>query len=328
MVGLMPLACAPEEPVEQDDRVVVKLTVDPVVYIDGAASQHKILERVKNATKSIFPALRRADVMVLLNQQVDIDVVQLKRDTITVVDPATGRHREAARVRFHYVTLAQVPKPLADKRALDLGVLHSVDGARVDSVLTECSANGERERQAATEPWTVFDASLPTCAEAMAREQAAIDTARKKLAHPETEIVPSELDRLYLPLPVRVTRRSAPDAGTETPVQGAHVDDPKVKARAPVAIGAPGAPGAQPAFVQLTKEDRDRELQYETDAEDEKEIRQQARAIGGDLVAGPASPAPPVFGSASYAAPNYLALYLAIIAFVVLLVGQTRRRRR
>ena len=325
LLAIAPLACGSEESVEPDDRVAVKLTLDPVVYLDGAASQRKMLERVKNETRSIFPALRRADVLVLSNQQVDVDTAQIKKESVTFVDPATGITRPGTRVRFHYVTLAQVPRALADKSGLALGVLHSPDGAHAEAVLTECSATGDRERQAASELWTVFDASLPTCADAMAREHAAIAAARKKLAHPDREIVPAEIDRVYVPLVVRLKRRQPSDAGA-APVQGPgeHADDPRVKARSPGGVARPAASGEQPDFVIISKEDKDREREFE-DEEDEKELRKQARAMGGDIV-GPTAP-PSAFGSSPYLAPNYAVLYLAIIAFVVLLVGQTRRRK-
>jgi hypothetical protein len=240
-------------------------------------------------------------------------------------------------VRFHYVTMAQVPKALADKPSLDLGVLHGSDGSRTETVLAECSANGERERQSVGELWTVFDASLPSCAEAMAREQAAIDAARQKSARSEREIVQVELERLYLPLPVHLKRRGATaagrDAGTQAPgaasdyaapAKGEHVADTKVRVRR--SPGAPGPPGAAPdnddGFVWVDKE---AEKENVDDDEDEKELRKMARTMGTDAKP---PPAVPVFGSSTYLQPNYAILYVAIIAFVVLLFGQRRRQDR
>jgi hypothetical protein len=403
--ALLLLACAEDEPVEPDDRVTVKLTFDQVTYVDANISPRRLLERVKNQARSIFPALRKLDVMVLGNQEVVIEPVKLKRVPMTVVDvgpeggsrpqPTGTRPRSAQRVRFHYVTLALVPKALADRPALDLGVLHGSDGSRAETVLAECSANGERERQSVRELWMVFDASLPSCAEAMAREQAAIDDARKKLAHPDREIVPAELDRLYLPLPAHLKRRQQPGSGHDggdplaqagsqespgpqagsqesarpqagsqesarpqagsqegpgpqagpqesarpqagsqaiphppgpagdnaAPAEDEQVADPTVRAHAPDTPGVPAvADDNQDGFVFANAE-TEGDLE---DAEDEKELRKMDRAVGADLAKPP--PTVPVFGSATYLQPNYAFLYVAIIAFVLLLVGQRRRQ--
>lgn len=328
LLAVAPLACAPEETAPPDDRVSLKLTFDEVTYIEGASAPRKVVERVKNQTRSIFPALRKADVMVLSNQQVDIELAQLKREPITVVDPATGSTKQAVREHFRYVTLAQVPKALAERGKIELGVLHTRDGAQAERVLVECSANGDRERQAVTELWTVFDASLPGCADAMAREQAAIDVARRKLAHPDREVVPAEIARVYLPVTVHLVRRQSPKPAQPAPGAGDPGGDQVVHERAPHAPGSPPTP-AEPAaddVPAVVYVDKEREKLSE-EGEDERELRRQARAMGGDLD----TPAPPpvyTFSSGHYLAPNYAVLYLAIIAFVVLLVGQQRRRSK
>jgi hypothetical protein len=315
--GLAVLACTHEEPVEQDDRVTVKITLDPVVYVEDAIPPRKLVERIKSETKSAFRALRRADVLLLSNQQVDVESRLIHKDQVTVVDPGAERGREVARVRFHFVALAQVPKALADRSAIDLGVLHSAGETRREAVLAECSESRSRDRPAGSDPWALFDATLPSCASAIAREQAAIDAARQALAHPDHEIVPAELTRAYLPLVAHLQRRHAPDAGDDSSpgrrprFEGAWVG--------PGSSAAPAATGPQPDFIYIGREDAQGE-----EGEDEKELRRQARALGGDLE-GPRE-GPPVLASSAYLAPNYAILYLAVIACVVLLVGKTRYR--
>jgi hypothetical protein len=321
------LACGADEAVEPDDHVAIKLAFDQVTYVEKAISQHKLLERVKNQTRSILPALRKNDVMVLGNTQIDIEPAQLKREPVTVVDPATGITRDAQRVRFHYVTLAQVPRAVADKGDMALGELHNGSGSRGDGVLVACTANGERERATLAELHTVFDATLPSCGEAMAREEASIDAARKQLKHPNREIVLAELERVYLPVAVHVKRRAQPDAGDyAVPVEGEHIENPMVRARVP---GAPAGPVAAappsdepPVAVWVDKEE---EKGFE-DSEDEAELRRQARTLYGDTGA-PTAPANAVYSSSPYLQPNFAVLYIAIGAFVVLLVGKRRRKR-
>ncbi len=188
----------------------------------------------------------------------------------------------------------------------------------------------------------MFDPSLPSCAEAILHEQATIDVARKKLAHPEREIVPDELARVYLPLTLHIKRRQQPDAGEytapppgahageyATPAPSAHVGNPQVRARAPGIPAGPvmPVPGAgapdddDPAAVYV---DREEEKDFD-DSEDEAELRRQARILYGDQT--PVAPAGLVYSSSPYLQPNFAVLYVAIVAFVVLLVGKRRRSR-
>ena len=325
-----PSGCADEPAPEPDDHVAVKLSFDQITYVDAALAPRKVTERMRHEAQSIFPALRKAEALLLTNQQIEIETSQLKREPVTVVDPVTGVGRAAVRVHHHYVTLAQVPSALAARGELALGVLHAGEGGRTEAVLAECTANGEPERQAVAELWTVFDPSLPSCAAAMAREQAAITAARQKLAHPEREIVVAELERAYLPVTVHLRRREpAADAGDYAlPARGEHVDDPRVRARAPLNVpGQAPAPGEQPAFmiVDRTAEKAAAEqFEHEQDSEDEIELRKQAHALGGD---GVAAPAPPTYGGYTYLQPNYALLYVAILAFIVLAVGKRRKSK-
>jgi hypothetical protein len=328
------LACTDEPAPEPDDHVAVKLTFDQITYVDATLAPRKVMERIRSEVQSIFPALRRADALLLTNQQVEIDVARLKKDAVTVVDPGheAVASRAVLRVHHHYVALAQVPKALADKGEIPLGVLHGNDAARAGAVLAECTANGEREREAVGELWTVFDPSLERCAAAMTRERAAIDAARQKLQHPEREIVPIELGRSYLPVVVHLQRRHADDAGAYAlPHGGEHVDDPTVRAPGyPDIPGPPSPAGEQPTFVQ-------REANAEEQAapppdpeasEDEAELRRQARALGGDVLANAAAPPPPSYGGYRYLQPNYAIVYFALVVFVLFVVGKRRQQGR
>ncbi len=322
-------ACADDPVVEPDDHVAVKLAFDQVTYVDAALAPRKISERIRAEVQSILPALRKADVLLLSNTQIEIDVPQLKKDPVTVVDPASPQGRPALRVHYRYVALAQVPKALAAQGDLALGVLHDADGAHAEAILTECTANGEHERESVGDLGAVFDPSLESCTAAMAREQAAIDAARGKLPHADQEIVPLELARTYLPVKVHLQRRQQGDAGDYAlPTKGGHIDNPTVRGHeGPFIPGVPAAPaGDQPGFVVQRVADRV-EVEPLTDEEraDEAELRRQSQSLGGaDLVAIPGTPAPS-YGGYTYLQPNYAMVYFALVAFVVLLVGKKKR---
>jgi hypothetical protein len=324
----------PVEPV--DERAVVKIAFEETAYVDATLSTGRIVERVRHQTESIFTALRKADLTPVRAgaQPIDVPFGRLKREPVTVVDPATGASRSALRIRYRYVALAQIPKAHAALDALRLGVLHTADGPQTEAILTECTANGERERLAATELWTVFDASLPGCVQAMATEHAAIEAARRGLQHPEREIVALELGRVYMPVTVHVhgwgpsvarePSGERPPASDPTP--RAHTD---MKIRAPPGVpGAPAAPAEGPIDPLAMWESKENEKDYEADPEEDDELRRANRALMASGAA--AAPAPPqeYYGSYKFLAPNYALLYVAIIAAIVLLVGKSRQRSR
>ncbi len=335
LLALAPLACGADDAGEPaDDRAVVKISFDETAYVDATLSTGRIVERVRHETESIFLALRKAELTLLTSRHVDLPLDRLEREPVTVVDPGTGETRSALRVRYHYAGLAQLPKGRRVSDRLGLGVLHTAEGPQASRVLAECTASGER--QAAAEPWTVFDASLPGCVQAMAREHAAIDAARKRLSHPEREIVPLELHRVTLPVVVRVRPWGTKEVAGDTPKPSASAsagvipvvhDAPEEKLRSPAIPGAPGAaPGDGNVDPLAMWDTRETEKDYEVDREDEEELRRVSR--GFSLGAGVPPPTAEYYGSYTFLAPNYALLYVAIVAGLLLLFGQRRRSRR
>ena len=286
---------------ERDERVIVKLSFDEVAYVDAAITTRKLIERVRRQNESIFGTLRRADVSITAKRVVDVDLAHLDQEPVTVVDLDTGITRAAQRIRYRFLALALAPRALAMRGEVPLGALHILTPARPEVVLQTCTANGDRERAATAELWTVFDASIPRCGAAIAAEQAGIDVARRRLEHPDKEIVSAEFERLYVPitaeLTIRETRREAEMSGA----------------------------GGSIRIVTWADKARER---GSADAEDERELSR----MSGPRPAGPA-PGNAVlsWGSAVYAAPNFTLLYVAIVALILLLVGwrqQDRKRRR
>jgi hypothetical protein len=308
-VVTLPLAgCGDETAEEKDDHVIVRMSFDEVAYVDQAIQTHKLIERVRHETESIFHGLRRADVMVTAKKQVDVDLGRLDKDPVTVVDPS-GITRAAMRIRYHFVGLALVPEALAKQAELPLGVLHTPDATRAELVLSACTANGDAERAAVAELWTVFDPTLPSCADAMEREQAAIDLARKGLEHPEKEIVSGEFERVYLPVIAHLRPRNT-----------------KGNAGGP---GGPGGPGRksrdegrlsdQPGDVIPTRAARSND-----DDEDEESLH---RMRGGGF-AGPVTPNAFNWGGGPALQPNWAVVYFAIASLLLLILGKRRQSGR
>lgn len=299
----------PAEPTEPDDRVIVKLSFDEVAYADAAITTRKMIERVRRQNESIFSTLRRADVMITAKRAVDVDLAHLEKDPVTVVDLDSGITRAALRLRYHFVALALAPKALAIRGEVPLGALHIPTPRKPEEVLATCTANGERERAAMSELWTVFDARIPACAATIAMEDAAISVARRRLEHPEREIVTIEFERLTVPVSARLVMR---ETRGEEPAPGANA--------------ASGAGGGQPVVKQLTWVDKAHEK--DLDAEDERELSRLTRQRWG----GHGQPDQQRYwGYSVYNDPNYTLLWVSCIALVLLLVGwrqQDKKRHR
>jgi hypothetical protein len=325
-------ACGNEAPAPEsapDDRVVVMLGFEGMAYVEAGAPTRKVAERLRHGTQSVFTTLRKADVMITQRKQADVDLARLEKEQVTVVDPATGSTRAATRLRHRVTALALVPKALADQGEMAIGLLHDAGGARAEAILADCTANGEAERAALGELWTVFDASRPSCTAAITREHDAIVAARKALKRPEKEIVPLELERAYVPAVVTLTKRHAVDGGMELepPSPDQHVEA-KVKVRvgawAPSPSEAPQEGSNDPVYI--TRADKEREEEFERD-EQELELARAARANGPNAGAPPPSSAPAgvAVPTYPYLQPNYAILYVAIGVVVLLLVGKRKR---
>ena len=294
------LAACGDDDDEAADRASVRISFDQEAYVDAAASTPKLLERVRRQTESVLFALHAADIIITHRKMVDVDLAHLKKVPVTVVDES-GITRAALRLRYHFVALGDAPAALAQKGVLNLGALHTVDPAQAEIVRAACTANGEHERTA--DLWTVFDASLTRCAAAIAREQAAIVEARKALAHPETEIVSREFERLYVPVAVRLVPRQRPDGGptgVDPPVGRVHAG------KGAHGLGLPSLPGVN-------------DKPGEDDDDDEEELTRGEQPAyfgppGHDNGFAPS-------GAARYIQPNFAVLYFTVAALILLLVG-------
>jgi hypothetical protein len=209
--ALTPACSSADAPVTADENDLTSvtartrtLTFEGYVYVPASASSKTILAAVQRETKSAFGALRIANVSVSSRELSDVDAKQFKKEPVVVVNPDTHASTDALRVRYHYVDEAIVPKTMARRSALELGLLHGDYQKQSDRILKECTENSDEDREMIDEIWYVYNPSLKSCQKAMAAEQAAIDAKRELLDAPGKEIVAEERDRLYLPMSVKL----------------------------------------------------------------------------------------------------------------------------
>jgi hypothetical protein len=298
-------ACGDEPEEADDDRVPVRISFDQEAYVDAATTNAKVIERVRRQNESVLYGLHTADVIITKRKLVEVDLGHLKREPVTVVDES-GITRAALRLRYHFVALADAPKEVAEKGMLRLGALHTVDPAQAEIVRAACTSNRADDRKA--DLWKVFDAGLPRCNAAIAREYDAIVEARKALAHPEAEIATREFERLYVPVAVWIVPRQRPDGGGGP--------DPPVGA---VRRGGgndawlPSIPGLDIGIG-------------EDDEQAARDLSKEDRPVyfgptpRGDNV-NTALPS----GAGRYIAPNFAVVYFAIASIILLLLGGRKR---
>jgi hypothetical protein len=192
------------------------LAFDGYVYLPTTATDSTILSAVKRQNKSAFGALRNAEVSVNNRELAEIDAKGFVKETVTVVDPSnpSAPKKQMLRVRYRYTDRALVPVSMAKRSAVSMAVLHGDYQAQSKRILEECTENSSHDREFEGSIWYVFNPTLSDCKEAMSAEQQAIDDARKKLASPDTEIVPAEVSRLYIPVTAKLESTKTSSAKT------------------------------------------------------------------------------------------------------------------
>ena len=187
------------------------LQFDGHVYVDAGTSDFKILERVRQQTSSIFPGLRKSRVMVSRRDVLGANVESFKTEAVTVFGPGDAA-RPAMRVRFRYVTRADVAPDVTERLEIKLAALHrsrDVDAARI---VRECTTESPEDRRAASSLNLVFDPTLDGCKAAIQAEQAGIDAAAAALpaGEPGAAIPAEEFDRYYVPITVTLEAAALP----------------------------------------------------------------------------------------------------------------------
>jgi hypothetical protein len=179
-----------------------------VVFVREGATDAEILSEVRKQTQSAFGALRTADVGVNSRELKEVDPRTFVKTPVTVIDTNvpgdTGT--PMLRVKYLYTDTALVPTTMATRSSLSLGLLGRGYAQKSARVLPECTDNDSHAREFQGSLWYVFNPSLASCKTAMASEQRAIDADRAKLADPRTQVPKSEVERLYIPMRVSLSR--------------------------------------------------------------------------------------------------------------------------
>jgi hypothetical protein len=208
-------ACAPTDdgtPVTGDENDLTSVTArertmtfEGYVYVKDGSSDFTILQAVRKETKSGFGAIRTAEVSANNRELGDVDVKDFAKEPVTIVDPKNpaAPATKALRVRYKYTDRALVPLAMAKRSALSLALLHGNYDLQAKRILTECTENTKHDQEFESAIWYVFNPGLADCKDAVAAEQQAIDTARKGLTDPGTQIVKEEMSRLYLPITMK-----------------------------------------------------------------------------------------------------------------------------
>jgi hypothetical protein len=216
LTALQP-SCTVDAASEEDDLTSITarervLELEGYVYLPASASSSEILAAVKRETRSAFGALLAANVAVGTRELGNVDAKTFTKEKVDVVD-ASGAVKQALRVRYRYTDRAVLPKALATRSALTLGLLHGDYQDQATRVLKECTKNTAEDREMESDVWYVFNPSLASCKKAMSAEQTAIDAKRRDAGATAKQVVREELERLYIPMTARF---SAPPARAKT----------------------------------------------------------------------------------------------------------------
>jgi hypothetical protein len=195
-----------DEELTSNTALARTLTFQGKVYVSSTASDATIIAAVRKQTQSAFGALREANVGVNSRELKDVDPTQFTKRSVDVYDVTTGtKTGTALEVTYAYTDNAVVPKTMARKSSLSLGLLHGAYESQTSRILKECTSNDAHAQEFASAVWYVFDPSLSACKKAINAEQAAIDTARAKLTAQKTQITTTELNRLYVPMTAKLS---------------------------------------------------------------------------------------------------------------------------
>ena len=210
-------ACADVAPAEAGDEQDLvsktalerKLSFEGVVYVAEKSSDSAILDAAQRQNQTVFGPLRIANVGVAKRElkdakAADLQITATAKEVVTVLAPKAGQAAKMLRVRYKYDDVAIVPTTMARKSTMALGVLNGDYETQTARILKECTNNDTHDNEFSNSIWYVFNPALTSCRSAMNAEQKAIDAARTAKGATKTSIVQAELDRLYVPLTVRL----------------------------------------------------------------------------------------------------------------------------
>src|SRR5688572_6841700 len=175
------------------------------VYVEPSASPDQILQTVRTQAQTAFGPLRTADMAVNSRELREIDTSTFVKRTVKVVDVAAGgAQREMVEVKYTYKDNAVVGLQYATRSSAPLAVMNPGYRTQTDRLLRECTTNDDHAREFASSAWYIFEPNLPQCQEAIRTEQTKVSADRARLTDPRAQVAKSEVDRLYLPITVKL----------------------------------------------------------------------------------------------------------------------------
>jgi len=194
-----------EEDYTTNTALARTVTFQGVVFVSNYASASQILEAVQHQTQSAFGAFRESNIAVNSRELGDVDPKTFVKTPVTVIDPAKpGMVTNGFKVSYKYTDTALVPKSMAKRSSMSLGLLHGNYDTQTTKILKDCTSNDKHAQEFASSVWYVFNPALSSCKSAMTAEQKKIDADRAKLKIPG-QIPTSEFTRLYVPMTAKFT---------------------------------------------------------------------------------------------------------------------------
>lgn len=233
-----------------EERTVV--TVQSYVYATQGDTSLEIVGRVRDQIRSAFGALKTLRVTGS-NREVANDAGEMLYREPLILVRSDGRESVVVRVWYRYSDEVVAPATVPRGVPMLVGGLHRQDDADFDRILIACTDNTVREREYRGRLQSVFDGTLPSCQDAILAEQAVIDAARVRLHVPEDEIVPEEMNRVYLPVVARLMERKAAQMGRYPRFEAVRPVSARVAAATSAAVA--GRPAAVAAVATEDEDD-------------------------------------------------------------------------
>jgi len=173
------------------------------VYVETNASSDAILQAVRSEAQTAFGPLRTTDMAVNSRELKEIDTRTFKKRAVKVIDPQGGS-KDMLEVTYTYSDNAVVGLSLANRSTVPLALMNPSYRSQLERLLTECTPNDSEAREFSSTAWYVFQPNLPQCQTAIRNEQQKVDADRAHLTDPAKQVTKSEVDRLYLPITVKL----------------------------------------------------------------------------------------------------------------------------
>jgi hypothetical protein len=223
MLAASALACSAGTDSQDDEQDLTSITARTrtlkfasYVYVHQGATQSEIVDAVKHQTQSAFGALRTATVGVQTRELSAVDPKTFTKLDVKVLDASKPNDppRTLTKVSYTYTDTALVPKTMATRSSLSMGVLNGDYEVQTSRIMKECTANDKEAQEFESSIWYVFEPGLTQCKTAMTSEQQKIDADKKKLG--STNVPLSEVTRLYIPVTASLASAGT-TAGTTYP---------------------------------------------------------------------------------------------------------------